>query len=352
MPPRFHRTSRSVCAVAAAAALATLGAIPSVRAQPRRNTPANAVPVSPAQVVRTPPVEPPSAGMLRRLQRATVSVLDGHVPIARGVVVAPSGRVITTLAAAERSHALRVQYPDGRIDRARIIARDNVWGVCLLEGSAGRWSEGIELATRDARSREGVGWIPAPGAHPTSGTLRRRRSFVGVGATLLRDAWELDPVPANTALGSGVIHLPSGTLVGLVLPGDEGSITGATMPFAVPLSVLQSIVALATPQPWIGLVLEESAPGHEVVAPAGGLRVVTVYPDGPGARAGLRAGERGDIIVAAEGAPVPTLVALGEALQGRRVGDTVRLQIVRAGAIFEVPMRLGVRPAEGTSTRQ
>ena len=61
--------------------------------------------------------------------------------LARGVVLQDTGRILTALTPVREAHDLRVVYPDGRIDRARVVATDLAWGVALLEGTAGRWVE-------------------------------------------------------------------------------------------------------------------------------------------------------------------------------------------------------------------
>lgn len=314
-----------------------------VAAQPR--------PRPDAGVATVPLVVPTPPGIARRLARATVTVLVGGRPAGLGVVVAPTGRVLAALPPPPAGAVVSVRYPDGRVDALRPLARDPAWGVSLWEGAAGRWPEGLPLAVTDARGRDAVSWLATGGSVATGGLLRRRRSFVGADAALLRDAWELDPVPAREATGSGLVHHGSGALVGLVLPAGDGqrAITGPLTAFGAPWEVLRALLdqAGASASPWLGLVLEEASPGQESVSvPSGGLRVASVHPEGPGARVGLRGGHDGDIVVAAEGMRVQSLAELAAALRGRQVGETITLRVVRGGAHFEVPLELAARPAE------
>jgi S1-C subfamily serine protease len=288
-----------------------------------------------------------------RLPRVTVNVLDGRESLARGVVLQDTGRILTALAPVREARDLRVVYPDGRIDRARVVATDLAWGVALLEGTAGRWVEGLRLSDRDGRVRDEVSWVPIAGSRVSSGLLRRRRSFVGANATLLRDAWELDPIPANSAVGSGVFHHLTGTLVGLIVPPDrESEITGADVAFAVPASVLRALAnsAIAASRPWLGLVMVELPPGASVRFATGGLRVSSVAPGGPGALAGLRGGPNGDVIVAAEHRPVRTLADLGDILEARQIGQEITLRVTRGGATFDARLTLAARPAAAAPT--
>ena len=92
------------------------------------------------ELVATPP------GARTRLQRVTVNILDGRESLARGVVLQDTGRILTALVPVREARDLRVVYPDGRIDRARVVATDLAWGIALLEGTAGRWVEGLRIA--------------------------------------------------------------------------------------------------------------------------------------------------------------------------------------------------------------
>jgi len=296
-------------------------------------------------VVATPPA------VARRLARATVTVMLGGRPVGLGVVMSPTGRILTAYAPISRGGPLTVRYPDGRVDTVRVVARDEPWALALLEGSAGRWPDGLVIAAADARGRDGVSWLAAGGSAATGGVLRRRRSFVGTGAVLLRDAWEIDPVPAREATGSALVQHGTNHLVGIVLPAEDEqrAITGPITAYGAPWSVVRSLLEQvgAPAAPWMGLVLEEASPGQQSVHVAsGGLRVASVHPEGPGARAGLRGGDDADIVIAAEGVRVQSLAELAAALQGRRVGDTITLRVVRGGAHFEVPLELASRPVQ------
>lgn len=326
--------TRPLAMLAAVSALALAAGVAAAQGAPAQ------VPVP--VLVATPPAA------RTRLPRVTVNVLDGREARARGVVLQDSGRILTALAAVREARVLRVVYPDGRIDRARVMATDPAWGVALLEGTAGRWVEGLRLSDRDGRVRDGVSWVPMAGSRVSSGLLRRRRSFVGGHGALLRDAWELDPIPANSAVGSGVFHHATGTLIGLVVPPDrESEITGADVAFAVPANVLRVLAssAAAASRPWLGLVMVELPPGASVRFATGGLRVSGVTPGGPGAAAGLRGGPNGDVVVAADNRPVRTLADLGEVLEPKQIGQDVTLRVTRGGATFDATVTLAARPA-------
>jgi S1-C subfamily serine protease len=325
------RVMRAFAAVLGSALLALSG---EARAQPRAQLPTTVTGLG--------------ASARPRLARATVNVRDGASDRGRGVVLADDGRIFTALAAVQGAQNPRVVYPDGRVDRVRVVATDTAWGVALLEGFAGRWPEGVPLANGDGRSRDNVGWIPSAGARPTAGTLARRRSFVGSGGALLRDAWELNPIPASSAAGSGVASEENGALVALLVPPPrDAEITGPEFVFGVPASVLRAVQsrAVTVARPWLGVVAREIRMGEDAVLGAtGGLRVTEIHANSPAAIAGVRAGPQGDVIVSVDGHPVTTLADLGAVLQARRVGDTITMQVMRRNSRLDLSVLLTAMP--------
>jgi photosystem II stability/assembly factor-like uncharacterized protein len=75
----------------------------------------------------------------------------------------------------------------------------------------------------------------------------------------------------------------------------------------------------------------------------GGLKLNTVSPDSPAAKAGLKAN---DILVSLEGKPVPNLKALVEILQAHKAGDKVKAVYQRGMDKKEVEVTLAARPAQ------
>ena len=75
---------------------------------------------------------------------------------------------------------------------------------------------------------------------------------------------------------------------------------------------------------------------------AGGLIVLHVEAGGPAEKAGI---VLGDVIVELEGRPVPHTYEIRSALASSKVGDTLKLKLLRAGTPVDVSVNLAERPA-------
>jgi S1-C subfamily serine protease len=68
---------------------------------------------------------------------------------------------------------------------------------------------------------------------------------------------------------------------------------------------------------------------------------VEIVPGGPAEQAGVRVG---DVVVTFDGDEIGDSVDLGAAIQSRRPGDTVEVEVVRAGARVTLSVTLGTNP--------
>jgi S1-C subfamily serine protease len=115
---------------------------------------------------------------------------------------------------------------------------------------------------------------------------------------------------------------------------NSGSSSGVG--FAIPAAVVRRVVETAVGggrvvvRPWLGArtqsVTPELARTLGLPTPQGAL-VADLWPGGPAARAGLR---QGDVVLEADGRPVPDVGTLSYAISNHRPGEDVPLKIRRA----------------------
>ncbi len=164
------------------------------------------------------------------------------------------------------------------------------------------------------------------------------------GGPLLNSRGEV--IGINTAIFS-----PSGGSVGI----------GFAVPINTAKRLLPQLIARGrVSHPWLGISgvdLSGDLARALGLAVKEGILVTQVDPQGPAARAGVRGARRsarlgnrlfpvgGDIIVAVDGARVTSVDELIAFLDAeRKVGDEVRLEIVRDGRPLTLPVRLGELP--------
>jgi S1-C subfamily serine protease len=84
---------------------------------------------------------------------------------------------------------------------------------------------------------------------------------------------------------------------------------------------------------WLGLQMGS--------LPSGAVVVTGVTSGGPAASAGLKVG---DVVTEIESRPVGASVAVTEAVDALRAGDSVVIQVIRGSATYTMRVRLGSRP--------
>jgi S1-C subfamily serine protease len=148
---------------------------------------------------------------------------------------------------------------------------------------------------------------------------------------------ELDLRLRRSAEG-GVALDASGAAFGMAVFGPRRRV------LVIPAATIERVAAkLASdgriPRGYLGLGL------HPVALTGGGgagAMVMSVDPKGPGAAAGVH---QGDVIVALNGEPIRHVQSLLRALGPDRVGQTVTLDLRRAGETKQLSLTIGERPA-------
>src|SRR5262245_43492415 len=155
----------------------------------------------------------------------------------------------------------------------------------------------------------------------------------------------------NPGNSGGPLLDSSARLIGVNTAIYSPSGTSAGIGFAIPVDDVNQVAAQLIAngkvvRPDLGVNLATDQIAQEIGVK--GALVLTVSPDGPAARAGIQPTRRdrnrrlvlGDIIVGIDGKPIQSRKDLFATLEGYKVGDTVKVQLLRGGQQMEVSVTL------------
>ncbi|MEA5441336.1 trypsin-like peptidase domain-containing protein [Cyanobium gracile] len=257
-----------------------------------------------------------------------------------GVILQSDGLVLTNAHVVDQIDRVTVGLENGRRYEGRVVGLDKLTDLAVVRlVGAGPWPV-APLGNSDALQ---VGdWAIAVG-NPfgldntvTLGiisSLNRNASKLGITDKRL-DLIQTDAA-INPGNSGGPLLNADGEVVGINTLVRSGP--GAGLGFAIPINRARSIVnqLVATGRathPMIGVGLDEvRAAGGQ--GSGRGAVVVSVQPNGPADRGGLRTG---DVIVAAQGAVVKDPSQVITAVERAGVGGTLNLTVNRQGATLNL----------------
>ncbi|MGH7026768.1 trypsin-like peptidase domain-containing protein [Brevundimonas sp.] len=286
--------------------------------------------------------------------------------IGSGVIVRGDGIVVTNNHVIENMQEIRVTLNDRREYAAKVLLADSRSDIAVLQLEG---VEGTLPALRiDDQEEQQVGDLVLAIGNPfgvgqtvTNGIISAvNRTETGIsdsGSFIQTDA------AINPGNSGGALVDMDGDLIGIntAIFSRTGSSTGVG--FAVPATMVKRVVdsavggAKAVVRPWLGVkgdtVSADIARSLGLSRPQG-LIITEVYPQGPGARAGL---EEGDVITAIDGAEINDQGGLNFRVGTRAPNDTVAVTILRDGKTQTVNARVSALPGvadpgQGTTVGQ
>ena len=264
-----------------------------------------------------------------------------------GFIVDPSGIIVTNTHVVGLASRISVTLADGTELPARLIGRDELTDIAVLRVSAPRPLPSVEWG--DSKLVEVGDWILAAGnpfgvgISVTAGIVSARGRDIGAGP--FDDFLQID-APINPGNSGG----PTFNLEGQVIAVNTAIVspTGGSVGigFAVPSEIATRIVAALRDKGridrgWLGVSVQDAA--EQLVPRGAGVTIANIERSGPAAKAGLRPG---DIVVAVNGSQVESAQMLIKAVAAAAPGSAVRLTVRRAGKSLDVPVTVGLRPAE------
>ncbi len=266
-----------------------------------------------------------------------------------GVIVDPSGLVVTNNHVIEGASAVKISLADKREFEAEIVLKDERSDLTILhiKGANERFPV-LEFGNSDElQVGDVVLAIGDPfgvGQTVTHGIVSAvARTQVGISDYRFFIQTDAAINPGNSG---GALVDANGRLVGINTAIYSRSGGSQGIGFAIPANMVRVVVASArggsgaVKRPWLGAKLQEVTPeiaeSLGLKRPSGAL-VANVSSGGPAARAGIKTG---DLIVSIDGTLIEDPNAFDYRFATKALGGTAQLGLVRQGKEVAVPVAL------------
>ena len=269
-----------------------------------------------------------------------------------GVLVDPSGLVVTNFHVVENATEVRVALGDRREFEAEIVLRDPRTDLAVLRLKGGDNFPILEMGDSDALEVGdfviaigdpfGVGQTVTQGI--VSALARTQIGASDYGFFIQTDA------AINPGNSGGALVDLDGRLIGInsMIYSRSGGSMG--LGFAIPVNMVKGVVSAAlhggnsVKRPWLGATLQNVS--KDIAETLGldrptGAMVVEVTAGGPAAAAGLK---RGDVIAAIDNQIVDDAESVGFRLGVKPLGGTARIAVLRDGKTLDLPLKLASAP--------
>ncbi len=272
-----------------------------------------------------------------------------------GFIIDRSGHIVTNNHVVENAEEIKVILNDDTEYAAEIIGRDPVTDIALIKAKTKDNLPTVPMgSSEDLRVGEWVAAIGSPFGleHTvTVGIVRAKGRVIGSGPY---DDYIQTDASINPGNSGGPLINMNGEIVGIntmIIAGGNG------IGFAIPIDLAKDIIAqLKTSgevtRGWLGVTIQDlkgDLAEYYGLEDKNGVLVASVVPGDPADRAGIQAK---DIITEVDGQKVTTSRELTSMAAKLRVGDTVRVTLLRDGRQKDVDLKVGKRPITMASAPQ
>jgi serine protease Do len=250
-----------------------------------------------------------------------------------GFVISPDGFILTNNHVVENARSVKVTTNTGEEFPAKVRGRDPLTDLAVVKVEPKKQFAAATMGDSDA-ARVGD-WVIAIGnPFGLEGTVTA--GIISAKGRVIAGPYD-DFLQTDAAINPGNSGGPLFGLRGEVVGINTAIIAQAQgVGFAIPINLAKELLPQLKGEGritrgWLGVVVRPTPP--EMV-PAGtgakGALVVAVDPDGPAAKAGVRAG---DILVAIQGRPIDDSNRLPRLVASLKPGSTAELKILRDGQV-------------------
>lgn len=267
-----------------------------------------------------------------------------------GVIVTPSGYVLTNNHVVEGMDEIDVASNDGKKFNARVVGTDPETDLAVLKLDA----ENLPAITLGNLASVQVGDVVLAIGNPFGVGQTVTMGIVsalgrsGLGITTYENLVQTDAA-INRGNSGGALVNASGELIGVntaILSPSGGSLgIGFAVPVSTAREVMEQIIATGSvTRGFIGVEAREITPDlvESLQLPsASGVQIAGLVPNGPADRAGAKVG---DILLAIDGKPITNPHTMLETVAKLHPGDTVVMRLRRGSRQIDVRLAVSKRP--------
>jgi serine protease Do len=271
-----------------------------------------------------------------------------------GFFISSDGYIVTNNHVVENAEEIVVRLADNRTLNARLVGRDEATDLAVIKVEGERFAY---VSFEDAAEPRVGDWVIAVGnPFGLGGT-----ATAGIVSAKSRDLREqqssayVDYIQIDAAINRGNSGGPTFDTRGRVIGVNTAiySPTGGSVGigFAIPADVAKTITERlmrgeTIQRGYMGVEIADLEPYREALglpADTQGALVAGVTPGSPAQRGGLQAG---DIVLSIDGEPVQGSTELTRRVGAARVGQTLRLEVLRGNSRVTATVRTTRRPPE------
>lgn len=313
------------------------------------------------------------AAAIYRAYGSSVVRVEHSSGVGSGFVIDTDGHIVTNAHVVEGAQGgLTVSFSNDEKMEAELVGLDFATDIAVLKVDAP--ASALKPVVLGDSSRTYVGQEVVAIGNPygkdrtvTAGIVSQvARQIPAPNGFAINGAIQTDAA-INQGNSGGPLFDDNGRVIGIntQIISDGGGSDG--IGFAVPVNLAKSVVADImefgeAQHSWLGVRLSEVDPTLASEVNTGvdyGAMVAAVTPDSPAAKAGLKGatGEMtiagttyavgGDIVISANGEKIEDVIALQQAVAALNPGDTLTLEVKRAGGDTEtIEVVLGNQPQD------
>jgi serine protease DegQ len=269
-----------------------------------------------------------------------------------GVIVSPSGYILTNQHVVEAAEEIEVALPSGRKLLAKVVGDDPETDLAVLRVDA----DGLPAITFGSSDALRVGDVVLAIGNPfgvgqtvTSGIVSALgRSGLHIPGNTYENFIQTDAA-INPGNSGGPLVDSRGNLIGInaaiYSPSGGSNGIGFAIPVSTAKSVLEQIIKTGTvTRGWIGVEVQELSPGPAESLKPGAMRgalIAGVLHGGPADKAGFKPG---DVLTEVDGKPVADRSGMLNLVAALTPGSRARMKVHRGKQDLSLDVTVGRRP--------